>query len=136
MDVKDTKSNIDKKQVAGIVKVGEKIARTLGFPTANLDEDLAKKHNLEEGIFVCHVHIAGRGEQYKGVAVFGVPPAFKEGPGKVEVHILDFDEDIYGETLSVQIEQKIRDLRSFTDNGDLINQMKEDVRNARALLGS
>jgi riboflavin kinase/FMN adenylyltransferase len=105
--------------------------KKLGFPTANLkvEEVLLPK----PGIY--SVWIAYEGQRFPGVANLGWNPTFQDHKFSIEVHILNFDKDIYGQTLRVEFVERQRDEVTFRGPGDLIAQIKKDVEQAKKILG-
>ena len=77
-----------------------------------------------------------RGHQYQGVANIGYSPTFDDFEFTVEVHILDFDEDIYGDKIRVNFIRRIRDEIKFSSITALIDQIEKDIQLARELLKS
>lgn len=118
-------------RVQGKVIPGHKRGRTIGFPTANLS--LVEPDTLlpKKGVYAVSVFIHDR--LYFGVANLGYNPTFlnEEDYLKFEVYLLDFNEDIYGETVTVRWHEYIRDEKKFSSVDDLINQIHEDVRFAK-----
>jgi len=118
-------------QVRGEVVTGRKRGgEQVGFPTANLhlQDELCPK----SGVYA--VTVECRGQRYKGVANIGYSPTFEDHLYTIEVHILDFDGDIYGENIRVNFVQRIRDEIRFSDLSQLSDQIKKDVQTARDLL--
>ncbi len=118
--------------VLGTVEPGDHRGRELGFPTANLNP-----HNEAlppDGVYAVRVHLGA--ELLGGVVNIGVRPTFKDKPyGRVlEVHILDFDRDIYGQDVEVAFLQKLRDEQKFDSVNALKAQIADDVQAARKLL--
>lgn len=109
----------------GIVKKGAGIGRKLGYPTANIDVD--EKKLLPHGVFVVEVIIDG--VKYNGVGSIGRRPTLKTLNEELiaEVHILDFNQEIYGKKIEIFIIHKIRDEKKFNSVDALISQIKEDV---------
>jgi riboflavin kinase/FMN adenylyltransferase len=105
--------------------------KKLGFPTANLkvEEVLLPK----PGIY--SVWIAYEGQRFPGVANLGWNPTFQDHKFSIEVHILNFEKDIYGQTLRVEFVERQRDEVTFRGPGDLIAQIKKDVEQAKKILG-
>lgn len=104
---------------------GEKIGRVLGFKTANL---IYPKNvlNIAKGVYCAGVEYCGK--KFKGVANFGMRPSFENTQIPVlEVHILDFDKDIYGEKIKVEFIRKIRDEKKFESLEELKTQIKNDI---------
>lgn len=116
--------------VLGPVIHGQKLGRTLGFPTANLrlDPDCRLRH----GIYA--VRVRGDGLDRGGVASFGRRPTFDNGAPLLEVVLFDFDGDLYGRTIEVDFMGWIRGEEKFSDAGALVERMHEDARQARALI--
>ncbi|SMC35338.1 bifunctional riboflavin kinase/FAD synthetase [Moheibacter sediminis] len=108
----------------GKVVHGDKLGRTLGFPTANLelpDYKLIPKN----GVYLVKVNF--RNEIYKGLLSIGTRPTVTNSNEKrIEVFILDFKEEIYGETLDLKLIRFIRDDMKFNSLEELISQMNYD----------
>ena len=119
--------------IGGMVEEGKKLGRELGTPTANIA--LSVNSLPLHGIF--SVLVEYKGQTLPGVASVGFNPTVEnsETP-KLEVHIFDFNEDIYGEHLVVSFINKIRDEFTFTDLNALKIQMNIDIEQARKTLQS
>lgn len=116
--------------VSGRVTPGQRLGRTLGVPTANMA--LAPTNRLAHGVYaVCAVIDV---ESHPGVASFGVRPTIDNGPPLLEVHLLDFDGDLYGKELSVEFVERIREERRFESLDLLVAEMDRDKERARAIL--
>jgi riboflavin kinase/FMN adenylyltransferase len=117
--------------VRGRVIAGDKRGRALGFPTANLA--IAERRLIPaDGIYAVRVKI---GETwYGGAANIGVRPTFDKGQRLVEVYIFDFDADLYDQVIEVHFVKRLRDEKKFASVDALIEQMKQDERDARAVL--
>lgn len=114
--------------ILGTVTTGRQVGRTLGFPTANL-----RAHNEQfppDGVYAVDIY---RGQEVlRGVANIGVRPTVeKQGERVLEVHLLDFEEDIYGEDLEVVFTRFIRGERRFSGREELKDQIAQDVAAAR-----
>jgi len=116
--------------ISGIVVHGDKRGRELGFPTANLRLDPACA--LRHGIYAVRMAIGGR--RYDGVASFGRRPMFDTGAVLLEIFLFDFSGDLYGVTIDVAFIAWLRDEAMFASATDLVRQMAEDSRLARAAL--
>lgn len=117
----------------GWVKKGDERGRTIGFPTANLQVDVNFIPRL--GVYACYVEM--KGARLAAVMNIGVNKTFVEGenhPIKVEVHILDFSGDIYGQEMSVHFKQFLRDEKRFQSIEELKQQITADVLLARQIL--
>jgi riboflavin kinase/FMN adenylyltransferase len=115
--------------MSGRVVRGDGLGRTLGFPTANVHI----KHNRPPltGIFV--VELGGlREKPLRAVASLGVRPTIKQqGEPTLEVHILDFEGDLYGRHVRVDFLHKLRDEEKYADLATLTRQIALDVENAK-----
>jgi len=118
--------------LSGEVVIGARRGRTLGFPTANL-EVRPERAVPADGVYAVFASL-GR-ERYPAVANVGVRPSFDNGQRTVEIHLLDFDRDIYGCDLVVEFVARLRDERRFEDIEDLVSQIDRDSRSAREILG-
>ncbi|MCS5712502.1 bifunctional riboflavin kinase/FAD synthetase [Candidatus Berkiella aquae] len=114
-------------QVSQRVVSGSRLARTLGYPTANLK---MKPHDLAfKGVFVTKVLIEDK--WYQAVTNVGTRPTLDGKNYFLEAHILDFSGDLYGKRITVEFLQKIRDEIRFADIHALTKQIAEDVNSAR-----
>ena len=111
-------------EVDGIVVTGEARGGTLGFPTANLDirPELLVPVN---GIY------AGAAGEHRAAVSIGTNPHYGGRERRVEAHLLDFDGDLYGQRLVVQLWERLRDEAAFESEDDLIAQIGRDVEAAR-----
>ena len=117
-------------QIRGIVVTGrDRGGKLLGIPTANINlhDELCPK----TGIYA--VTVERENKQLKGVANIGYSPTFDDHEFTVEVHILDFDQDIYGEKIRVNFIQRIRDEKKFAGIDELIEQIHRDIAAAREI---
>jgi riboflavin kinase/FMN adenylyltransferase len=115
----------------GIVVHGDHRGRLLGYPTANMNVP-DRKLIPANGIYAVRVRLGH--EWFNGAANIGVRPQFGGGPRLVEVYILDFDRDIYGQELEVHFVERLRDEMKFESVEALVAQMGRDVAKARSLL--
>ena len=76
-----------------------------------------------------------RSGMYGGALHLGPRPTFRGSPPTIEIHLFDFDEDIYGEEVRVDFVRYLREIRPFDSQRALIDQMREDVEEAREVLG-
>ncbi|MFN0160357.1 MAG: bifunctional riboflavin kinase/FAD synthetase [Burkholderiales bacterium] len=120
--------------VAGRVVRGDRIGRTLGFPTANLS--MRGNRPPRKGIYA--VRVAGLGPGLRdGVASVGVRPTVTDsGEMRLEVFIFDFDADIYGAQIRVDFLARIRDEEKYSDLDQLTRQIERDAQEARRLLAA
>jgi len=115
--------------ISGRVVHGDHIGRKLGFPTANV----RMRHNRPPlfGIFAVRVHGVGP-QPLPGAASLGLRPTVDaRGVPTLEVHLLDFDREIYGAHVRVEFLHKLRDEQRFPDLESLRNQIALDVENTR-----
>lgn len=118
----------------GEVVHGDGRGRSLGFPTANLEiGDDAKLLPLE-GIYAVRATIDG--VAHDGVIHIGPRPTFPGAGRSVELHLFDFDQDIYGKVVTVACCARIREIREFSTVEALIEAMEEDCAAARALFSA
>jgi riboflavin kinase / FMN adenylyltransferase len=118
-------------QIRGTVERGrDRGGKLLGCPTANigLQDELAPK----PGVYA--VKVDCKGTRYKGVANIGYSPTFDDHIFTVEVHILDFCQDIYGEKIRVDFIDRIRNEIKFSGLAELSAQIQKDIRHARKIL--
>lgn len=119
-------------QIRGTVQVGkQRGGKLIGFPTANLkfnEEDLVPRH----GVYVAQVVYGGR--CYGGVLNIGYNPTFKEEKLVAETHIFDFNEDIYGQPIRVNLLQFMRGEVKFDGVKQLAEQIAKDVAVAKQVL--
>jgi riboflavin kinase/FMN adenylyltransferase len=124
-------------RLEGTVVVGDRRGQSLGFPTANLAFDYAPAMPAL-GIYVGRVAVPERGvgPGHPALVSVGVRPTFhEEGNVLVEVYLLDYDGDLYGARLQVDLLERLREERRFDGAASLIVQMKRDEAAAREYLG-
>ena len=109
----------------GKVVSGHHIGREIGFPTANLMIEEGKLLP-KDGVYGVFVHLDGE-KKYKGMLNIGKRPTMENGNDKsVEVHILDFDRDIYAEELTLELQHYVRPEKKYDEISALIEQMRKD----------
>jgi riboflavin kinase/FMN adenylyltransferase len=109
----------------GAVIRGDGRGKTIGFPTANIEPESARKLVPANGVYLVGVSVGGR--QLFGMMNIGVRPTVSEGNTRViEVHIFDFGEELYGSSVEVSFLRKLRDERKFASLEDLILQLQAD----------
>lgn len=113
-------------KIDGKVVAGEQIGRTIGFPTANIYVSSTEKKLPQLGVYACWVLIDD--DRYKGMLNIGLRPTLvpENQKATIEVNILDFDQDIYGEHITLEIVKKVRDERKFPDIHALKEQIETD----------
>ena len=104
---------------------GRQIGRTIGFKTANLKMP-EKMINIPDGVYAVEVEVLGK--KYMGIANFGSNPTVTDDSQKLlEVHIIDFNQDIYGELVKVSFLVKIRNEKKFQSLAELKAQIEKDI---------
>jgi riboflavin kinase/FMN adenylyltransferase len=124
--------------LSGVVVSGDRRGRDLGYPTANLAFDYLPAMPAL-GIYVGSAAVPGRGvgPDHPALVSIGVRPTFhREGRVLVEVFLLDYDGDLYGAQLSVQLLTRLREERRFDGVDALVAQMRRDEAAARRFLGA
>ena len=118
-------------RMIGHVAHGRELGRKFGFPTANLH--LMRRKSPTWGVIAVRVHGIGSGPR-DGVASLGTRPTVNGVEPLLEVHVFDFDGDLYGRLIEVEFVAKLRDEIKFDTVDSMIEQMKIDAANARELL--
>ena len=120
----------------GVVTGGYQIGRKLGFPTANLLIDDADKLIPADGVYAVEVHL-GNGMNYAGMLNIGQRPTIDNGMKRtIEVHILDFNGDLYDQTIRLSLTHFIRPEVKFGSLDDLVAQLHRDEAAVRQLTTS
>jgi len=120
-------------RIRGTVVHGDARGRTMGFPTANLQTDADLKPS--RGVYAVRTR-SERGEWYQGVANLGTRPTFDGHGFLIEVHILDFDGDLYGAEMEVDFVDRLRGERTFDGPDALSAQIHLDIQHAREVLNT
>jgi riboflavin kinase/FMN adenylyltransferase len=116
-------------QIRGTVVTGRQRGRTIGFPTANLEQFATLVPG--DGVYAVRVH---HGQAtWPGAANIGPNPTFGEQARKVEVHLIGFEGKLVGEVLALDFLQRLRDTRPFAGVAQLVEQLQKDVQQARAI---
>jgi riboflavin kinase/FMN adenylyltransferase len=108
----------------GLVIQGDKLGKTIGFPTANLQIEEANKLIPGDGVYAVRVKLDGI--PYKGMLNIGIRPTVDGTNRKIEVHILDFHVEIYDKKIGIIFVKKIREEKKFNSLEDLKEQLKKD----------
>jgi len=119
--------------ITGVVVEGNRIGRSIGFPTANIDIEDKYKLIAAGGVYTCKVGY--KGSLYKGMGNIGTRPTVGINGLVTEVHIFDFDDDIYGEEITIYFVDRIRDEKKFDNLEELKKQLITDQRTVLKLLG-
>jgi len=117
--------------LCGPVVKGDQIGRTLGFPTANIFPEDHQKLIPADGVYIVQVERQGRQQNLFGLLSIGKRPTFNKSTLRIEVFILDFNESIYGEKLTVRLLHRLRADKKFDGREALIAAMHQDVAEAR-----
>lgn len=119
--------------VEGQVVTGAQRGGSLGFPTANL--------NIEQttlvpasGVYSAKVRIDE--ETYLGVANIGTKPTFQDSGKNIEVHLIDFCQNLYGKMIKIEFTQRLREEKKFMSPNDLIRQIEQDIIKARNMVSA
>ena len=116
--------------IRGLVSKGSQLGRTIGFPTANVENtDYLLPKN---GVYFGYVYIENN--KYKGMINIGINPTINLlNKRRLEVHILDFNQDIYNKEIKVEIVKKIRDETKFNSKDELIEMLKKNKEECKSL---
>jgi riboflavin kinase/FMN adenylyltransferase len=122
-------------RLQGLVAHGDQRGRTIGFPTANLNY-ARDKVIPAGGIYACWANV--RGQKHKAAVNIGTNPTFtpKNENMHVEAYLLDFDEEIYDEIVTLDFVHRLRDELKYDAVQALIEQIGRDVTQTRELLGT
>ena len=109
----------------GRVSYGARVGRELGFPTANIN---LKRYSVPvRGVFAVLLRV--RGNVYRGAANVGIRPTVGDLVKPIlEVHLLNFNKNIYGEKVSVEFMHKVRDEKKFSNIESLVRNIEKDVK--------
>ena len=119
--------------ISGLVCKGMSIGRTIGYPTANIRLAFSRKMLPKDGAYAVRVRLDGA--LYNGMlnigtrSIFGHPEALC-----IEVHIFDFSQDIYGRSITVDLIDRLRDVKKIGSADELKNQLEKDEVKARKML--
>ena len=118
--------------ITGTVVPGDGRGRELGFPTANLRVDDPDKLIPADGIYAAYATVpAGR---FMGALHIGPRPTFPGAGAAVEVFLLDFDGELYGRRIRLDLIERLRPVAAFDSAAELVERMREDVRRVREVL--
>ena len=112
-------------EIEGLVVLGDQRGGTLGYPTANLDvpaDLLVPAYGIYAGAALGH----------RAAVAIGVNPHYGGTERRIEPYLLDFDGDLYGRRLVVELWQRLRDERAFASEEELVAQIARDVDQTRA----
>lgn len=123
-------------QMQGVVVPGLQNGRKMGFPTANIDVSGTGKLLPESGVYAVRVQLEDNETPHGGMINIGIRPTFNGKKMSVEVHLFDFDGNLYGKRLSVTFYKRIRGERKFNSMEALSRQLADDKRVIEAFLES
>ncbi len=112
-------------EITGIVVKGDQNGRKIGFPTANLD--VQDKLNLEPGVYKAKCEIENK-EEFNSLVFFGSQKIKEKKDNILEVYILNFDKEIYGQTLHLSQFRFIRNQITFSSLEELKTQLEKDLK--------
>ena len=114
--------------ISGTVQHGRGVGHILGFPTANISLESTRKMLPKEGVYAVTVRSSEFGvRSFSGMANLGAIPTFDINQPSLEVHLLDFDSDLYGQTVEVQFLHRLRDIVRFDSVEALQHQLQQDL---------
>ena len=116
-------------ELYGVVVAGNRMGRTIGFPTANMQLYEPLKLVPGNGVYVVEVEVLG--QWYRGMCNSGTRPTVGGVSRTIETHILDFEQDIYGLPLRLRFVRRIRDERKFPSLEALREQLALDALNCK-----
>lgn len=114
---------MERAEFEAVVIGGNRLGRTLGFPTANME--IAQCVELENGVYRSQIEIDGL--TYRAMSNVGVRPSVDGKTRLLETHVFDFHGDLYGKKLKVTLCEKIRDERKFATVTELREQLEHDM---------
>ena len=130
--------------LTGKVLHGRGVGHTLGFPTANIDLSQTRKMLPKDGVYAVKVKgerfapleskACKAGRKVKGMANLGIIPTFAIDKPTLEVHLLDFNGDLYGKTITVEFVHRLRDIVRFESSEALQHQLQHDLKQIKQWL--
>ncbi len=121
-------------RLSGIVRKGNQRGHKLAYPTANIEPIAREKLIPARGVYAVCVHYAGK--KLKGMMNIGVRPTFNETSVSLEVHIFDFNQNLYGKEIAVEFVDCIREEQQFSRPEELIKQLHIDKKNSLKILSN
>lgn len=114
--------------VSGTVFSDRGVGNKIGYPTLNLNFD-SRKSLLKQGVYAGHVYINGK--EYKAIINYGNRPTFNLDKTLIEAHVIDFNGNLYGQTIIIYFDKYLRDIIKFNGVEQLKNQLCEDMKKAK-----
>lgn len=123
--------------LTGKVVEGEKIGKSIGFPTANITVEDNYKIIPANGVYAVKAKLPAENDaQWEGMCNIGIRPTFGGKFQTIEAHLFDFDQDLYGSQLSLEFIYQLREEKKFSSIEVLKKQLIEDEKNARRILAA
>lgn len=119
--------------ITGVVLHGRGVGHTLGFPTANFDLTQTRKMLPKDGVYAVRIKNDDLSINNCGMANLGTAPTFGVEKPLLEVHLLDFQGDLYGETVTVEFSRRLRDIVRFDSIEALQHQLQTDLDQCQQL---
>lgn len=119
--------------LTGVVEHGDQIGRSIGFPTANIFVEESHKLIPKEGVYAVEVKVDHK--WLFGMLNIGIRPTVSSNnQTKIEVHLFDFNEDLYNKTLKIKFIERIRTEKKFNSKEDLKKQLEQDLLYCKQIL--
>lgn len=118
--------------ITGEVVHGNELGRTIGFPTANIRVDDQYKLITACGVYACKVEYGGK--VYQAMGNIGYRPTINQSDLTIEAHLFGFDQEIYGENITIRFIERIRDEQRFDSLADLRKQLETDKLSSLEIL--
>lgn len=116
----------------GKVEEGMQRGTTIGYPTANVRVNSSYKLIPKNGVYAVWVYIGEK--KYPGMLNIGYNPTFEDKKWSVEVHLFDFNQNVYHQEIAIAFVSRTRDEQKFDNLQSLVSQLKEDEKEIRAIL--
>lgn len=114
-------------RIRGVVVEGRRLGRELGFPTANV---AVQDQSIDSGVYISTVEVGG--VEYRGVTNVGVNPTVGAVECRSESYIIGYEGDLYGEVITIDLLERLRDERKFESVDALREQIKNDIGAAKS----
>jgi len=121
-------------RLSGVIVRGDGLGRTIGFPTANIMPSCDRKLIPKVGVYAAHALLAGGRRRAAMLNIGYRPTVSSQTQATIEAHIFDFDEDIYGVTVDIDIIERMRDEQRFESADALSEQLRRDEALAKNIL--
>ncbi|HSQ22208.1 MAG TPA: bifunctional riboflavin kinase/FAD synthetase [Coriobacteriia bacterium] len=118
-------------RLTGTVMRGQGLGHALGTPTANLDVD-PRFALPATGVYACHAET--RGVRYPAAVSVGVAPSFRDATCLLEAHLIGYEGDLYGASVTVHFVERLREQRAFSDRAALADAIAQDVHRVGEML--